>query len=295
MARSSGVFSADESGALIAEAARAAAEGSLNRFMSLGQAAWSALRLALSRALREGAPQRALLQSCLVKQHQVQMGLPAQIGDYTDFYTSIYHATAVGRLMRPDNPLFPNYKWLPIGYHGRCSSLGVSGQQFRRPWGQVLPQGTTAPVLSPSRRLDYELELAVFIGPGNAPGEAIGIEQAESQVFGMCLLNDWSARDLQGWEAQPLGPFLAKNFATTLSRGSSPWKRWSLIAPRGPGRPRIRSRCPIWIVQRCIRRARSISRWKCCCRPKPCGTTARPRHAFPAATIATPTGRSHRW
>jgi fumarylacetoacetase len=145
------------------------------------------------------------------------MALPAQIGDYTDFYTSIYHATAVGRLMRPDNPLFPNYKWLPIGYHGRCSSLGVSGQQFQRPWGQALPPGSTMPVLGPSRRLDYELELGVLIGPGNAPGQVIDIERAESQVFGMCLLNDWSARDLQGWEAQPLGPFLAKNFATTVS------------------------------------------------------------------------------
>jgi fumarylacetoacetase len=154
-----------------------------------------------------------------VSQARVQFALPAQIGDYTDFYTSIHHAMAVGKLMRPDNPLFPNYKWLPIGYHGRCSSIGVSGQQFARPRGQTFPQGVTSPVFKASARLDYELELGVFIGAGNEPGSAIRIDEAPSHVFGMCLLNDWSARDIQGWEAQPLGPFLAKNFATTIS----PW------------------------------------------------------------------------
>jgi fumarylacetoacetase len=202
-----------------AGAIQVSAGSSLNALMAEGHESWSALRLALSRALREGAPQRASLQSCLVNQSQAQLLLPAQIGDYTDFYTSIYHATAVGKLMRPDNPLFPNYKWVPIGYHGRGSSIGVSGQQFHRPWGQTMPPGASAPVFGPSTRLDYELELGIFVGSGNAPGSPIRIADAESHVFGICLLNDWSARDLQGWEAQPLGPFLAKNFATTIS----PW------------------------------------------------------------------------
>jgi fumarylacetoacetase len=147
------------------------------------------------------------------------MALPATIGDYTDFYTSVHHATNIGRLLRPDNPLLPNYKWVPIGYHGRCSSIDVSGQTLHRPWGQVMTPGASAPVLMPSRRVDYELELGVFVGPGNARGTPVPLDQAEQHIFGLCLLNDWSARDLQGWEYQPLGPFLSKNFATTLS----PW------------------------------------------------------------------------
>jgi fumarylacetoacetase len=199
--------------------AAAAAQPVLNEFMAAGPAAWSALRLALSRALRSGAPQQAALQSCLLPQAQAQFALPARIGDYTDFYTSIYHATAVGKLFRPDNPLLPNYKWMPIAYHGRCSSIAISGQQFQRPSGQILAAGEATPVLAPSQRLDYELELGVFIGRGNALGTPIAIESAESNVFGLCLLNDWSARDLQAWEYQPLGPFLGKNFATTIS----PW------------------------------------------------------------------------
>jgi fumarylacetoacetase len=215
----SGALGAGEIGALAAQAAEVAAASTLNAFMALGQKSWSALRLALSRVLREGAPARNALQSSLVSQSQIRFALPAQIRDYTDFYTSIYHATSVGRLMRPDNPLFPNYKWLPIAYHGRSSSIGVSGQQFPRPWGQTLAPGASVPVWGPSQRVDYELELGVFIGQGNAPGSAIDILEAESHVFGLCLLNDWSARDLQSWEAQPLGPFLAKNFATTIS----PW------------------------------------------------------------------------
>jgi fumarylacetoacetase len=201
------------------EAAAAGAQDKLNALMALGPAAWSALRLALSRALREGAAERSALALCLVPQAQAQFDVPARIGDYTDFYTSIHHATNIGRQFRPDNPLLPNYKWVPIGYHGRASSIGVSGQALRRPWGQTLPPGAAAPVLAPSRRLDIELELGVFVGPGNAQGEPIAIERAEEHVFGLCLLNDWSARDLQGWEYQPLGPFLAKNFATTVS----PW------------------------------------------------------------------------
>ncbi|CAN7347787.1 fumarylacetoacetase [Rhizobacter sp. LjRoot28] len=199
------------------EAARAASGDALNALMALGPGAASALRLALSRALRTGADR--VLADCLVPQAGAEFALPARIGDYTDFYTSVHHATRVGALFRPDAPLLPNYKWVPIGYHGRSSSIGVSGQAVRRPTGQVLPAGAQAPVVAPSARLDYELELGVFVGPGNALGEPIGLDEAEAHVFGMCLLNDWSARDVQGWEYQPLGPFLAKNFATTVS----PW------------------------------------------------------------------------
>ena len=187
--------------------------------MAQGPAVWSALRLALSRALREGSPLQATLQTALLPQTQVEYTVPARIGDYTDFYTSVYHATNVGKLFRPDNPLLPNYKWVPIGYHGRSSSIGVSGQAFHRPKGQLMAPGATAPVLAPSQRMDIELELGIFIGQGNALGEPIPMTQAEDHVFGLCLLNDWSARDIQAWEYQPLGPFLAKNFATTLS----PW------------------------------------------------------------------------
>jgi fumarylacetoacetase len=210
-------------GAIGGSGAEAAAGPVLNEFMAAGPQAWSALRLVLSRALRSGSSQRAALTACLVPQAQAQYALPARIGDYTDFYTSIHHATAVGALFRPDNPLLPNYKWMPIGYHGRSSSIAISGQSFFRPSGQVLAGGPAAvaatPRLAPSQRLDYELELGLFVGAGNALGSAIAIEAAESNVFGLCLLNDWSARDLQAWEYQPLGPFLGKSFATTIS----PW------------------------------------------------------------------------
>jgi fumarylacetoacetase len=211
-----GVF---DSASVGAAAATAAAQPVLNDLMAAGTQAWSALRLALSRALRVGSPQQAALRSCLLPQADAQFALPARIGDYTDFYTSIYHASAVGRLFRPDNPLLPNYKWMPIAYHGRCSSIAISGQQVQRPSGQILAAGEATPVLAASQRLDYELELGVFIGRGNALGTPIAIDSAESNVFGLCLLNDWSARDLQAWEYQPLGPFLGKNFATTIS----PW------------------------------------------------------------------------
>lgn len=204
---------------LAAEALAAGAEPQLNALMALGPAHWRALRWALSRALRKGSPLRPVVEPCLVPQAEAEYGLPARIGDYTDFYTSIHHATNIGRLFRPDNPLLPNYQWVPIGYHGRSSSIGVSPQAFRRPRGQIKAPDAAAPVLAPSRRLDIELELGVFVGPGNELGEPIPIAEAESHVFGIVLLNDWSARDIQAWEYQPLGPFLAKNFATTLS----PW------------------------------------------------------------------------
>ena len=202
-----------------AEALAACAAPALNGLMAQGPAAALALRRTLSELLRTGSPHAAALASALVPQARAEFAVPALIGDYTDFYTSIHHATAVGRLFRPDQPLLPNYKWVPIAYHGRASSIGVSGQQVRRPHGQLLPRGAERPHLAPSERLDYELELGVLIGSGNALGEPIAIEHAERHVFGLCLLNDWSARDVQAWEYQPLGPFLAKNFATTVS----PW------------------------------------------------------------------------
>ena len=195
----------------------ATAGSNLNPLMELDAAAWSALRLALSTLLREASVHQSQLEAALVPQTQAEHALPAQIGDYTDFYTSIHHATAIGKLFRPDNPLLPNYKWVPIGYHGRSSSIAVSGQQFRRPLGQLKPPTSDTPVFGACKRLDYEMEVGVFMGHGNAIGDAIGIGAAESHVFGLCLLNDWSARDVQAWEYQPLGPFLAKNFASTIS------------------------------------------------------------------------------
>jgi fumarylacetoacetase len=200
-------------------ALRAASEASLNALMLQGGDAWSALRLALSRNLREGSAAEAALRGCLLPQSAAEFDLPARIGDYTDFYASIHHATAVGRLFRPDNPLFPNYRWLPVGYHGRASSIGVSEQAVRRPQGQVLRAGAHEPALLPSARLDFELEVGIFIGIDNPLGEPVPIDRAERHIFGICLLNDWSARDVQAWEYQPLGPFLAKSFATTIS----PW------------------------------------------------------------------------
>jgi fumarylacetoacetase len=191
----------------------------LNALMAMGPVSWSALRAGLWHVLRDGSSLAERLQGCLVPQSHAEHAVPARIGDYSDFYASIHHATAVGRLMRPDNPLLPNYKWVPIGYHGRASSIRVGGLEFHRPIGQVFAPGAQAPVVAPSKRIDYELEMGVFIGAGNELGSRIAIADAESHIFGLCLLNDWSARDIQAWEYQPLGPFLAKSFATTIS----PW------------------------------------------------------------------------
>jgi fumarylacetoacetase len=155
----------------------------------------------------------------LIPMSAVELGLPCEIGDYTDFYASIHHATNVGRMFRPDKPLLPNYKWMPIAYHGRSSSIVISGTAVQRPWGQIVEDPAGPPVYSPSRMLDYELEIGALLGPGNAMGEPIAVAEAEDHLFGVCLLNDWSARDIQTWEYQPLGPFLAKNFATSIS----PW------------------------------------------------------------------------
>lgn len=191
----------------------------LNDYMSMGKATWSALRLALSNALKEGSSVKQKLEACLIAQADVEYALPCNIGDYTDFYTSIHHATSVGLKFRPDNPLLPNYKWVPIGYHGRSSSIDVSGRDFKRPSGQTKAPTATEPSFGPCKRLDYELEVGIFIGKGNDLGDAISIDNAEDHVFGLCIFNDWSARDIQGWEYQPLGPFLSKNFASTIS----PW------------------------------------------------------------------------
>jgi fumarylacetoacetase len=204
---------------LAAEAVGACTKASLNDYMAMGSRAWSGLRLSLSRALREGSPLAGRLAECLVAQDAAEFAVPARIGDFTDFYSSLHHATRVGKLFRPDQPLLPNYKWVPIGYHGRSSSIVISGSALHRPVGQRMPAGVSEPSLGPSTRLDYEAEFGVFMGVGNALGEPIGIEAADNHIFGLCLLNDWSARDLQSWENQPLGPFLSKNFATTLS----PW------------------------------------------------------------------------
>ncbi|WP_020656746.1 fumarylacetoacetase [Massilia niastensis] len=206
----------DGAGEMARAAAALGARDSLNALMAAGQGSWSALRLALSRLLRSDAAPRPRM---LVPQSDAEYAVPANIGDYTDFYTSIHHATAVGRLFRPDNPLLPNYKWVPIGYHGRSSTIGVSGQSFPRPLGQVRSASEAEPGFGPSRKMDYELEVGIFVGSGNAQGEPIAAGRAEASIFGLCLLNDWSARDLQAWEYQPLGPFLSKNFASTIS----PW------------------------------------------------------------------------
>ena len=191
----------------------------MHRLMAAPVAQRRALRLAIWEGLCEGSALQKVWADALLRQTEVELGLPCEVGDYTDFYTGIHHATTVGKLFRPDNPLLPNYKWVPIGYHGRASSIGASGQQFHRPKGQTLKPGAAVPDFGPSARIDYELELGAWVGMGNALGAPVSIADAEEHVFGLTLLNDWSARDVQAWEYQPLGPFVAKNFATTVS----PW------------------------------------------------------------------------
>ena len=198
-----------------------AAQPRLNALMAAGHPAWHALRHGVFNLLRLHAREttQATMRACLVPQQQAVYSLPSHIGDYTDFYTSIHHARNVGRVIRPDDPLTPNFVWLPIAYHGRASSVVISGTPFKRPNGQAFPPGAQAPVYTPCTRLDYELEMGFYIGPGNAQGSPVPVAQAEAQIFGMCLLNDWSARDHQFWEMAPLGPFLGKNFCTSVS----PW------------------------------------------------------------------------
>jgi fumarylacetoacetase len=199
--------------------ARIVNHADINRLMQLPANQRRDVRNAISQGLRRGSAQEAQFRAALVPQSRVEMGVPCRIGDYTDFYTSIHHATTVGKQFRPDNPLLPNYKWVPIGYHGRASSIVPSGQAFRRPLGQTKGADQDAPALGPSRRLDYELEVGILIARPNAQGEPITMSDAEAHVFGITLFNDWSARDIQSWEYQPLGPFLSKNFASTVS----PW------------------------------------------------------------------------
>lgn len=193
--------------------------GDMNRLMQAAPGERQALRQAISAGLRQGGERRAAFEPALLPQSAVALGLPCEVGDYTDFYVGIHHATQVGRQFRPDNPLLPNYQWVPIGYHGRASTLQASGTSFRRPLGQVKAPDADRPALAPSARLDMELELGIFIGQPNAQGEPVPMRDAERHLFGIALFNDWSARDIQAWEYQPLGPFLSKSFASTLS----PW------------------------------------------------------------------------
>jgi len=230
------LHAAAEAGLLPAPAASASRATTLNPLLAAGSAVWSALRARVSELLgADTCPPgdlRMQVDRCLVPRLEARLLLPAQVGDYSDFYASIHHATNVGSMFRPDTPLLPNYRWVPVGYHGRASSLISSGTPVRRPCGQMKPAETPtsvlapgeqpappSPVFGPCRQLDYELELGALVGPGTKLGERLPIARAADQLFGVVLLNDWSARDLQAWEYQPLGPFLAKSFATTLS----PW------------------------------------------------------------------------
>lgn len=228
---------------LLGDACAAALSAStLNDLMALPAGARRDLRRRLS-ALLSNPAKRDQASPFLHAQADVTLGLPARIGDYTDFYVGIHHATNVGKLFRPDNPLLPNYKHIPIGYHGRASSVRPSGAPVVRPKGQRLPPGAAAPVFGPSVRLDYELELGVWIGQGNTLGESIDIRAASDHIAGFCLLNDWSARDFQAWEYQPLGPFLAKNFHTTISpwvvtpEALAPFRIPQPVRPAGDPRP----------------------------------------------------------
>jgi len=200
----------------ILDATAAFGIGCMKDAMAMPRPARGELRSRIGELLKEGA---AAVENLLTPMAGARLLLPCEIGDFTDFYASIHHATNAGKMFRPDNPLLPNYKWLPVGYHGRASSVVVSGTPVRRPLGQTVEAPAGPPSFGPTRRLDYELELGAFLGPGNAMGEAIPAAEAFDHLFGVCLLNDWSARDIQAWEYQPLGPFLAKSFATSIS----PW------------------------------------------------------------------------
>ena len=218
-------------------ASAACSEGALHYLMGMEPRYWSALRKATFHLLADGTKRdvRTRVETCLLPMESVQMLVP-HIGDFTDFYASIDHATNVGSMFRPENPLLPNYKYVPIAYHGRASSIVASGTPVRRPMGQTREDPEQPPALGPSRRLDYEAEVGFFVGPGNALGRPIPIGEADQHLFGVCLVNDWSARDIQTWEYQPLGPFLSKSFATTIS----PWVvTMEALAPyRVPARPR---------------------------------------------------------
>jgi fumarylacetoacetase len=204
----------------------------MNELMQAPRDAISEFRARLSELL-SGTPGDSsvinpLPPGALVPISEVEVYLPADIGDYTDFYASVYHATNVGKLFRPDNPLLPNYKYVPIAYHGRSSSIVISGTDVTRPKGQTAAKPAGPPTFGPSEMLDYEAEVGFFVGQGTEIGQTLSLEEAEERIFGVCLVNDWSARDIQSWEYQPLGPFLAKNFATTIS----PWVvTWEALEP----------------------------------------------------------------
>lgn len=204
------------------DVARTCGEPTLNRLAQSDAESLSKFRARLSEVL-SGEPDssgiRALPDRTLIPMADVEMHMPFEIGDYTDFYASIYHATNVGKMFRPDNPLLPNYKYVPIGYHGRASSVVLSGTTITRPRGQTVAPSSSVPSFGRSELLDYEAEVGFFVGRGNTLGDPVPIEKAEEHIFGVCLVNDWSARDIQSWEYQPLGPFLSKSFATTIS----PW------------------------------------------------------------------------
>jgi len=214
----------------------------MNRLIRLLPEARAALRRAISDGLKRGSSDETRFAKALVPQAEVRLGLPCRIGDYTDFYVSSHHATAIGRIFRPDNPLLPNYKWVPIGYHGRASSINASPSGLRRPMGQRRGAEGEAPQLLPTAKLDFELELGLIVGRPNAQGEPIGIERAEEHLFGVTLFNDWTARDIQSWEYQPLGPFLSKNFASTISpwmvtlEALAPFRR-AFVRPEGDPQP----------------------------------------------------------
>jgi fumarylacetoacetase len=223
---------------LAAETETACLAPTLNALMCCGSTVWSSLRKTLIDLLREDASpeKRKAVEELMTPADKVRFLKPLAVENYTDFYASIHHATNVGKLFRPDQPLLPNYKWIPIGYHGRASSLVMSGTNIRRPNGQTKPPAETAPGFGPTSQLDYELEVAAFIGTGNPLGEPIPIESAEQHIFGLSLLNDWSARDIQSWEYQPLGPFLGKSFATSISPFVVPMD--ALLPYRVPPEPR---------------------------------------------------------
>ena len=227
---------------------RACTTATLNAIMRCGPAAWSALRQRLFELLHTIEPranrntdQQRLVASLMLPMAKATFHKPVATENYTDFYASIHHATNVGRLFRPDQPLFPNYHWIPIGYHGRASSLILSGTPIRRPRGQIKLPSESIPVFQPTNQLDYELEVAAFIGTGNPLGTPIPIADAPACIFGLSLLNDWSARDIQSWEYQPLGPFLGKSFATSLSPWVVPVQALAPyripLVPRSPAEP----------------------------------------------------------
>ena len=205
----------------------------LNDFIALGKPVTNRIRHKVQDWLcQPKAPQNA--GSLLADRRTARMYLPVRVGDYTDFYSSIEHATNVGKMFRPDNPLLPNWRWLPVGYHGRSSSIVVSGTPVRRPYGQILPKGQETPVFSACRQLDFELEVAFVIGKDTALGESVRVEDAEDYIFGLLLFNDWSARDIQRWEYVPLGPFLGKNFASSVSPWIVPLEALKPFRVKGP-------------------------------------------------------------